>query len=442
MYYLDCNYKKEILQMDILRKELDCIDVSKLIFEFLINDGDYLPFTTEDLKLLENKIHDWDKCMKWGIFKDMDFIKFVESKISPKFIHSAYIHSMKFSGFHGNFKMLKYFEAKGRWNYNDWSAVSRSTSVSEENMIRYGIRKEDTFEIFKYVEEKLLICHFHCYSSSYMSIIMNGRIDLLSYVWKRGADKFWQIHIERSAAFNQLEILKWIESKVNPKKINWKRCRLRCCGRSIDTYKYCEMKSKCLPKWNLEIKKIAKSGSFEMFEYVVSRYEESKSNEIIDWNEHVITTVSYYFFTIDPVNIKDKFNIFTYCEERATSPDYEKCMKDALKNGLMDIVIHIESKLIDKNLERFMFTTVDGGQKDAILYIIKNNDVFDLRPYIKHVVEGKSRIDQIETVNFLESFTDQQINWKEMNPQKNLIYSTSVIRYVKSKVIQRSEIVN
>ena len=51
--------------MDILLRYLDS-DTTRIVCEFLIYGDDYTPFTLENIRQLEARIHNWSQCMQWA----------------------------------------------------------------------------------------------------------------------------------------------------------------------------------------------------------------------------------------------------------------------------------------------------------------------------------------------------------------------------------------
>nr|QBK92895.1 MAG: ankyrin repeat protein [Pithovirus LCPAC403] len=415
--------------MDVIRSKLKCEDVVIYIFEFLINDKNYNPFTLKDIKLfaLKNKITNWKICMGCGVLKGLEWIEYSESKILQNTRQEVYGWCLYLSAYYGNFTMLKYFEAKGVYTTCDWALTIEEASKSEETMIKRKVKKEDAFEIFKYIEPKLTSI------SACKSIVKNGRNDLADYMWERGFKEDFQLYMYNSIQFNQFEMLKWIEFRVPLEEIDWGICRFYCFGNAdMDICKYCDMKSGYPPIQDWEVREEIKRGNFEIFEYVISRYEGK-----LDWEQLMIYTTQ-----CDPDNIwysertKGRFDIFMYCEKMSTSPDYDMCLRNALKNGLIGIVIHCEHKLADIDWEKYMYDAVSRGHLHSILHILEETDNLDLRPYIKYAVEKPRQEKRLETVKYLESLTDEPINWNDMTPWK-LFYSidTPIAKYVNSKLL-------
>ncbi len=411
--------------MEILRNKLACEDVVRLIFEYLINDTNYRAFTLEDIKIFSDKITNWKTCIAWGVIsKGLKWIEYSETKIPEDEKHQAYKLCLRVSAFYGNLTMLKYFEKKGTYSSIDWEQIICQASRSITKIsIRHSVREEDSFEIFKYIEQKL------GKEGIYLGITMYGCIDLIDYMWNRGYKERWKTHMYNSARFNHLEMLKWIEVKVSPKKIDWRECRLKCFwNASMDTYKYCVTKAGYI-FWGLEVRHAVTCGNFKMFKYTVLKYEELKNRKKLNWDELMIDTVCYSSYR------KDRYRIFTYCRERAIFPNYDICMKYALKNGLPRIVFFCENKLTDINLEECMSYAVKGGCKFAIKHILQKTKDFDLRPYIKHVVEDQGQLRRFNTMKYLESMTNKPINWEEMIPWRPSNNSdTLTTRYIDSKL--------
>nr|QBK92894.1 MAG: ankyrin repeat protein [Pithovirus LCPAC403] len=403
------------------------MDVVRYIFEFLINDKDYDPFTLKDIKLFSRKITNWKICMGCGVLKGLEWIEYTESKIPQNERKGAYVWCLQASAFYGNFTMLKYFEEKGVYEDCDWELTIKQASRSKKTMIKHKVRKEDTFEIFKYIESKL------SGTAIYRGITRYGRIDLADYMWERGFKEDFQHNMYSCIHFNQFEMLKWIEFRVPSEKIEWKRCRSECFGiANVDIYKYCDMKGRYLPVLSWEIRRAIRCGNFEMFEYVISRCEEK-----LDWEQFMIDTIQYTSNTIwNAEKTKNRLDIFVYCESMATSPDYDMCLRNALKNGLIGIVIHCEHKLTDIGWKEYMYDAVSGGHFKSIIHVLEETDNLDLHPYIKYVAENPKQKNRLLTVKYLESLTDEPINWKDMTPWRSYNDRDSqTMKYVNSKLL-------
>ena len=66
--------------MDILLQYLDR-DTTGLVCEFLINGDDYTPFTLENIRHLERRIHNWFHCMQWAArVGNLPILKYVGKK--------------------------------------------------------------------------------------------------------------------------------------------------------------------------------------------------------------------------------------------------------------------------------------------------------------------------------------------------------------------------
>ncbi len=124
-----------------------------------------------------------------------------------------------------------------------------------------------------------------------------------------------------------------------------------------------------------------------------------------------------------------------FCEKRITTPDYLTCLKAALGNGFERVISYCESKSKDANLEDCMYYAVDRGIMNSVVYIIEGSPKFDLRPYIKYLVECRVGIRRFEVMKYLESLTDEPIDWGEMTPWRNQAGDdTEMTRYVDSKL--------
>ena len=65
--YIYFNFKitQNQVLMEFLKQYLDS-DTLGIVCEFLIKGNDYAPFTLEDIKHLESRIYDWNRCMQWA----------------------------------------------------------------------------------------------------------------------------------------------------------------------------------------------------------------------------------------------------------------------------------------------------------------------------------------------------------------------------------------
>ncbi len=439
--------------METLKDELKCDVCAELIFEFLINGYDYTPFTLSDLKFFSRKIENWDECMKWGIIKGVDFIEYAESMIHEKLREKAYIKCMRFSSERGNIKMLKYFEPKGTYKDRVWAFCISECSRSDKYMISREISKENTLEVFKYIHQKLK----NNARVIYMNFIRNGRTDVLEYIWNEGYDKRRKRYIEAAAESNQLEILKWIELRIPKDAIKWDHLIYYCSlNGSIDTYKYCELRckdpipydsylwnvaskgyfemfkyiilkyeeSKCdkPPRWNTYLFKVVPTGNFEMFKYIIGKREESKCDEELNWEGYMIniSKESKKFKYISETRedfLKNGFNMFEYCSKRAKSPNYLKCMLNAMLIGLHQIVSFCEERLSPDtkiDWEECMCKAVASGIIGYIKYIESRTKVrCDRRKYVRHAAYWNS----LRSLKYIEekmNINDKSIDWKEL----------------------------
>nr|QBK94002.1 MAG: ankyrin repeat protein [Pithovirus LCPAC406] len=438
--------------MEILKSELKCKNCEELIFEFLINGNNYTPFAVKDLKLFSKKIKNWDVCMKWGVVKDIEFIEYCESMIHEKLKKEAYIKCMIVSSKIGNLNMLKYFESKGIYKEQTWIRCFNVTSLSEKYMLVNGIKKEDTFEICKYVETKIRNMKYH-----YVIFIVNKRIDILEYLWNQGYNTRWSNYMRVAAKNNHLEILKWIESKISEENIKWDWLLMWCTlGIGFDTYKYCRSKYKEIKSFNSFLSNVSKTGHFELFKHILSEYEESKSDEELNWRSYLsnvartgnlemfkfivakdeesgntekltwegyardITTTWRKARHISPKwedFLRNGFNLFKYCAERSTSLDYLGYMLNAMSNGFHQIASFCKERLdpgTKIDWESCMTEAVYNGSTYYIEDIVSEAGIqWNWKKYIRNAACW----DRLEPLKYIEekmNERDESIDWKKL----------------------------
>ncbi len=460
--------------METLKNELECKDCEELIFRFLINGYDYTPFTIKDLKLFSKKIKNWDECMKWGVIKDVEFIEYCESMIHERLRKEAYIKCMVFSSRMGNLNMLKYFESKGVYREQTWIRCFNTTSSSEKYMLVKGIKKEDTFEVCKYVETKIRNTKYY-----YFIFIINGRIDILEYLWNQGYTTKSTSYMRVSAGQNQLEILKWVESKIPEENIRWYYLWGWCThGIGLDTYKYCRSRCKEIKSFNRFLFNVSKTGHFELFKHILSEYEESKSDEELDWRDYLSNvagtgnldmfkfivskyeesgnaeklTWEEYMLTISTAWKKSRhvspswedflrngFNLFKVCAERSESPAYHGCMLNAMSNGFHQIASFCKQRLDPGTKipwESCMTEAVYNGSTYYIEDIVSEAGIqWNWKEYIRQAAYW----DQLEPLKCIEekmNEQDESIDWKklmEVSKERNQ-NETEVTVYIQIKL--------
>ncbi len=170
--------------MESLRAYLDR-DTSFIIFEFLINDGDYYPFTLKDIENLSGKIKDWYTCMMYA------------SKI-------------------GNAELLMYASLQN--NYNDlfWF-ISKAAENGHLHIIKIIEENIDCTEYWGEIVENA-ISKGHLEIAKYAEVRARGEM-MSSYRTREhyGPDEWgyivWDWCMFNAARSGNLEMINYVESK-------------------------------------------------------------------------------------------------------------------------------------------------------------------------------------------------------------------------------------
>nr|QBK92418.1 MAG: ankyrin repeat protein [Pithovirus LCPAC401] len=454
--------------METLRSKLKCKDCEELIFEFLINGDDYTSFTLDDLKLFSTKIKNWNECMKCGVIKNVEFIEYCESMIPEESRKRAYAGCMAFSSKMGNLIMLKYFEAKDDYEKETWRWIMNCAASSEEFMIDKRVKKEDTLEVFKYVELKIR-------DGKYGYVYFAERIDILEYIWEHGYNTNWKEYMETSTKDNKLKIFKWIEFKVLEEDIKWGYF-LECCTQraAFDTYRYCRSKYKWKIPFDHFLYNVSSKGHFEMFKHIISEYDESKSDEKLDWKKYlknvagtrnfemfryivlkhgkseldwkeymiIISKSNRVYddaFSVFEDSVESGFNLFKYCAGKAESPNYLECMLNAMLVGFFRIASFCGESLdseIEIPWQTCMCEAVINGYMDYIKYIESKAGIERNWDY-KALIKGAAYWNELDSLKYIEEKMNKQgesINWEEVLESCNIQDETTVTVYVQIKL--------
>ena len=172
--------------MDILLRYLDS-DTTGIICEFLINGDDYTPFTLENIRQLEPRIHNWPHCMQWA------------ARV-------------------GDMLILKYVGQKKKITGIDWERCA-------EDAAAHG-----NLDGFKYCAYRAFYYGWAAWQIGVFCAIKNGHVHIVRYASNHFSIRNWKEFLLNSALCGNVELVKYFETKCfqskteHLRKNDWEEC--------------------------------------------------------------------------------------------------------------------------------------------------------------------------------------------------------------------------
>ncbi len=356
--------------MEIIKNKLNCKDCEKLIFEFLINDQDYSPFTMKEIKMFSEKILHWDPLMHWAItsnsLSEEDRIKAIiyvsdNCRFEEYDNHEFCYHCGGLDGYHN-----KYYRKIGSQWVLCWENVYNSAA-------KYG-----KVEIIKYLyrqrRESLRLKWEQCEEA------IHGHLEVIKYIAKIVGNPLRNYYLDlcaKGAAFGgQVHILEYLD---DCKDIDWKECfYLAAKGGKLNTLKFCEESiekiywNDCVIDaftdkidWsdcnsNVEVYRKKESEILEIIKYRVSRCCPYLCSHC--WHGH-------------PVPLP-------YCSRCRSFPcswcsiDYERYISYSLDGDFLDIFKYL-IKCSDKAIDSYYQCSVNKKLTKIVKYILSQRNNVD-----------------------------------------------------------------